>query len=90
MKNRPATTPMRRTFARLARLASLALLALPPAALAYIGPTATVGTLFMAAGIILAVTLLLVGFLWYPVKQLVTKLRGGNRASGGKTPDAKG
>lgn len=87
MNNRPATTPMRRTFAA---LAPLALLALPSAALAYIGPTATVGTLFMAAAIVLAVVLLLVGFLWYPVKQLVTRLRGGNQTSGGKTPDAKG
>jgi hypothetical protein len=47
-----------------------------PAA-AYIGPGAGIGALGTAAALIGAFLLLIVGFVWYPVKRLLNRRKGG-------------
>ncbi|MEX0302563.1 MAG: hypothetical protein AB3N24_09080 [Leisingera sp.] len=48
-----------------------ALLALPSAAHAYVGPGAGLGVLAVTLAVVLGVFLVLVGFLWYPLKRLL-------------------
>lgn len=45
---------------------------LPLTASAYIGPGAGLGAIVVTVAVILGVLLLLVGFLWYPLKRLVS------------------
>ena len=66
---------MREKFGNTAFAAALAvvLASVAPPALAYIGPGAgisAIGTFFAVIG---AVVLLVVGFLWYPVKRMLRK-----------------
>jgi len=48
------------------------LIAAIPAA-AYIGPGAGLGAFALTIGLVLGVVLLLVGFLWYPLKRLLRR-----------------
>ena len=53
----------------------IALLLLPGAAHAYVGPGAGLGAVAVTLAVLLGVVLLLVGFVWYPLKRLVRRLR---------------
>ena len=57
---------------------------LPSSALAYIGPGAGLGAIGILIAIIVAVILLIVGFVWYPVKRLM-RARKSKIASGQET-----
>ena len=48
---------------------------LPTPAFAYIGPGAGLGTIAIFAAIILGVVLIIVGFVWYPLKRMLNKRR---------------
>lgn len=50
-----------------------ALVALPAPAYAYIGPGAGLGAVGALIAIVLGVLLLLVGFVWYPIKRMLKK-----------------
>ncbi len=52
---------------------------------AYIGPGAGLGTIGTAVAFLVAVLLLVVGFVWYPLKRL---LRGRNKAVEAETETA--
>ena len=56
------------------QLAAL-LLIFPKAALAYIGPGLGVGVLAAVLGVFIAILMLLVGLIWYPIKRLIRRLR---------------
>lgn len=58
------------------KVALLLLLASP--AHAYIGPGAGLGALFTLIAIILGGFLLIVGFLWYPIKRALRKRKNGD------------
>ena len=58
--------------------------ALPNQALAYIGPGAGLSAIGTLVAVIGAFFLLLVGFVWYPVKRLLN-----GRKTGGNTTDSK-
>lgn len=49
------------------------------AVLAYIGPGAGISALGTALVFVLVIILLLVGFLWYPVKKLMSKNKHGTQ-----------
>jgi hypothetical protein len=49
----------------------LALLQLPIAAHAYIGPGAGAGTIAIVLGILSSIFFAFVGILWYPIKRLI-------------------
>jgi len=54
------------------KFALLAVLALfPSMALAYIGPGAGLGAIAIFVAICVAVLLLVVGFVWYPIKRML-------------------
>jgi hypothetical protein len=55
---------------------------LPAATLAYIGPGAGVGALVVAIALLLGVTLLVIGLVWYPLKRLL-RARTHDAAVGG-------
>lgn len=59
--------------------AFLALVSAHPAE-AYIGPGAGVGAIALTVALVLAVVLLVVGFLWYPLKRM---LRGQRKTGAG-------
>jgi len=63
---------IRPAFAFVAMTAVL-LLAHPQTAAAYIGPGAGVSVLGSILALIAAILLAVVGFVWYPVKRLLTK-----------------
>lgn len=54
----------------------------PFAAQAYVGPGAGLGAIAVAVAIVLGLLLLVVGFLWYPLKRL---LRGKKSEAGKNT-----
>ena len=56
-------------------LAFLGLLAATTPAAAYIGPGAGLGAIGTVIAVIGAVLLMLVGFIWYPVKRMIKKMR---------------
>jgi len=51
------------------------LAAAPTSAFAYIGPGAGLGAIATFVAIILGLLLLIVGFLWYPMKRMLKKRR---------------
>lgn len=56
------------------RIAVTALLiAVPPNALAYIGPGAGITAIGTVVAFIAAILLAIVGFIWYPIKRLLAK-----------------
>jgi hypothetical protein len=57
----------------------LAMLQLPLAAHAYIGPGAGAGVIAIVLGILSSILLAFVGILWYPIKRLIKSWRGGAR-----------
>lgn len=57
-------------------------------ALAYIGPGAGLGAIGTAIGVILAILLLSVGFIWYPLRRFLRRRRQMRAAeSGSLKPD---
>jgi len=54
-------------------LAALAGALIAGPAEAYIGPGAGVGTIVVAAALVLGLLLLLFGFVWYPLKRMMKK-----------------
>jgi membrane protein implicated in regulation of membrane protease activity len=54
-------------------LAIGAMLVLASPAAAYIGPGAGLGAFALTIGLVLAVVLLLAGFLWYPLKRMMRR-----------------
>jgi hypothetical protein len=54
----------------------LALLQLPMAAHAYIGPGAGAGVIAIVLGILSSIFLAFVGILWYPIKRLIKAWKG--------------
>ncbi len=63
-------------------LASLALLvafATPASALAYTGPGLGLGAVGVALGLVGSLLLGIVSIVWYPVKRLLRRMRGGRR-----------
>jgi hypothetical protein len=63
-------------------LAITLLLTLPKSAEAYIGPGAGIGTIGTAIAFLGALILLVVGFVWYPVKRLLRRLKAGKNQKG--------
>lgn len=51
------------------------LIAVPPNALAYIGPGAGLTVIGTAVAFIAAILLAIVGFIWYPIKRLLAKTK---------------
>jgi len=52
-------------------IAAFLLFLMPTAANAYVGPGLGLGTIIVSLAIVLALVLLVVGFLWYPLKRLI-------------------
>lgn len=65
---------------------ALAALLLPGAASAYIGPGAGLSAIGSLLALIGAVLLAIVGFVWYPIRRLLRRGKGGQ---GGAPPAAK-
>ena len=61
----------------------------PNLALAYIGPGAGLGAIGTFLAVIGAALLLIVGFVWYPVKRLVRWLKGRKDAKENETNNPK-
>jgi hypothetical protein len=59
----------------------LAMLQLPIAAHAYVGPGAGAGTIAIVLGILSSIFLAFVGILWYPIKRLIKTWKGSSRPS---------
>lgn len=57
---------------------------LPTPAFAYIGPGAGLGMIATFIAIVLGVILLIVGFVWYPLKRILNKRRQTKIESGEK------
>ena len=70
--------------------ASMSLLATSQSALAYVGPGAGLAAIGTVVALFGAVALVVIGFVWYPVKRLRTKLKGGAKGEvergGASTP----
>ena len=67
-------------------LASVMLVSASPVH-AYIGPGAGLGAIGATIAIGIAVILLIVGFVWYPVKRLLKRFKSGTDSEIGKAPD---
>jgi Na+/melibiose symporter-like transporter len=65
---------------------SVGLTFVPVAAQAYIGPGAGLGAIAVTAAVLLGLVLLLVGFLWFPLKRMMRKRKAGSEPA--KTLDA--
>ena len=65
-------------LARISLAVALVFAALP--AHAYIGPGTGLGALGAIAALFGAIVLLIVGFVWYPVKRLIQRMRGTSAA----------
>lgn len=61
-----------------------AVLCIPSVAHAYVGPGAGLGVIAVSLAVVLGVFLILVGFLWYPLKRLLSR----NKISDGKSAPA--
>ena len=70
-----------KTFWAGTALALVALLAIPSDAAAYIGPGAGLSAIGTVLGVLGAIVLAVIGFVWYPIKRLIMKLKGRGRAS---------
>ena len=64
---------------------ALALIAMPQAAMAYIGPGAGLTAIGSVLAFLGVIVLLIAGFLWYPVKRFLKRRRAGADDAG--TPD---
>ena len=60
-------------YSTVAALAAAMLVTISSPALAYIGPGAGIGAIGTFFAVIGAVVLLIVGFLWYPIKRMLRK-----------------
>jgi hypothetical protein len=63
----------------------LAMLQLPIAAHAYIGPGAGAGMIAIVLGILSSIFLAFVGILWYPIKRLIKAWKASARSSADST-----
>ncbi len=52
---------------------AIPMILLPIAAQAYVGPGAGLGAIAVTIAVLLGILLLLVGFLWYPLKRMLRK-----------------
>ena len=69
----------------------LAILALAsPPAYAYIGPGAGLGAIATLVAVVLGIALVIVGFLWYPLKRLIKKRKKPQLTSEGSISPGKG
>lgn len=64
---------------------ALTILCMPSAAHAYVGPGAGLGVIAVSLAVVLGVFLILVGFLWYPLKRLLRR----KKTSAGKSTPAR-
>jgi hypothetical protein len=64
----------------IAALAALLALSAPGIAFAYTGPGLGLGAIGVALGLVGSLILAIASVLWYPVKRLVRRVRGGRRA----------
>lgn len=71
-------------FSVLFALVLTAAIGAPDAAQAYIGPGAGLSAIGTAIAVVGAVAMLIVGFVWYPVKRLI---KGRKAADPAQTPD---
>lgn len=69
-------------------LNALALLLLATPAHAYIGPGAGLGAIFTLVAVLVGGMLLVIGFVWYPLKRALRKRKRGGVQTGGA--DAEG
>ncbi len=60
---------------------------LPDTAMAYIGPGAGLSAIGAFLAIVAAVIVAVFGFLWYPIKRLIKKLKGSDSNADDKTPE---
>ena len=67
---------MNRTLRRVAFLVVMGVLLSSGIAHAYVGPGGTLGAIGAALALLGAIVAAIVGFLWYPLKRLVTWIRG--------------
>jgi len=56
-------------------------LVLPSDTAAYVGPGAGLTVIGTVLGVIGALLLAIIGFIWYPIKRLTAKLRGAARST---------
>lgn len=63
------------------RIAVMALLATASVAHAYIGPGAGLSALGTVLALLGAALLLIIGFVWYPIKRLMARLKGKTAAN---------
>ena len=66
---------MKNRFSAMSAVATLLILAAQPA-LAYVGPGAGLSALGSIVAFLGVVLLMIVGFVWYPVKRLTASMRG--------------
>jgi Kef-type K+ transport system membrane component KefB len=72
-------------------IATLLILACVPfSAQAYVGPGAGLGAIVVTLAIVLGLVLLVIGFLWYPLKRLLRRSRSGSKESAAPGVDAQG
>ncbi len=64
-------------------------IALPSSALAYIGPGAGLSAIGTFLAVVGAFLLLIVGFIWYPVKRLLRGLKAKKKADDNASADPK-
>lgn len=65
-----------------AALLALAVTLLPLSAHAYVGPGAGMGAIAVTIAVLLGLLLLVVGFLWYPLKRMLKKRKAGQESTG--------
>lgn len=54
---------------------------MPAAAHAYVGPGAGLGTIVVTLALVLGLFLLVVGFLWYPIKRMMRGRKTGSESN---------
>jgi hypothetical protein len=70
-----------------ALILAFAALWLPAAAHAYVGPGAGLGAIAVTLAVVAGVVLLVVGFLWYPLKRLLRSRKAAPKVAGARTND---
>lgn len=58
----------------------------PPSAAAYIGPGAGLSALGAFLAVVFGVIIAVVGFVWYPLKRLLRKIKGEKRSGNQREP----
>lgn len=71
-------------------LAALMLVATTVPAQAYVGPGLGLGAASTALGVLGAIFLGILAFIWYPIKRMLRMVRGGGRKAGAKVAASQG